>query len=188
MELEAMGKLLSTMRGALPKWAPKEIDKDLCAIWTGVLKDYSDEEIKGALGNAISTLNEWPTPSMIKRLCQGTSRTDEEIGQEVSSRIEGAISKFGYTSPDKAKEYVGEIGWVVVQQCGGWESICEVDYDQLPSSRKQWRDIGTIVSKNFFTKGENTPQRLPERKDAPLRQAIDIISGSFGSFEKSKTL
>lgn len=177
MNADEMGRSLMRLKSVLPQWAPKEIDRDLCLIWLNVLKDYSDQQIKDAFLKAASDLTEWPAPATIKRICLGSNKTDEENGQEIASRIEGAIIKFGYNSPERAKEFVGELGWQAVLQCGGWVHVCEVKSDELPSSRKQWREVATLVSKNFFTLGANLPPALPEAKNPVLQAALKLAIG-----------
>jgi hypothetical protein len=177
MTADDIGRSLTRLKMVLTQWAPKEIDRDLCLIWLNVLKDFTDQQIKDAFLKAATELTEWPAPATIKRLCQGCNKTDEENGQEIASRIEGAIIKYGYSSIDKARQFIGELGWHVVTQCGGWVSVCEVETDQLPSSRKQWRDLATIVSKNFFTNGDNLPPGLPERRNPVLAAALKLAIG-----------
>lgn len=171
MTAEEMGKRLTWLAATLTKWAPKEINRDLCLIWLNVLDDFTDQEINEAFVRASAELTEWPPPAAIIRFCRGIDKTDEEIGQEVSSRIEGAITRFGYSNPERAKEFIGNIGWEVVRQCGGWSRLCEIEYDCLPSTRKQWRDIGAIVSKNYFFTGKNLPPSLPK----PVKRPLDLV-------------
>lgn len=178
MNAEEMGRSLTRLKSVLTQWAPKEIDRDLCMIWLNVLKDFTDQQIRDAFLKAATDLTEWPAPATIKRLCLGCNKSDEEIGQDIASRIEGAIYKFGYTSPERAKEYIGDLGWHVVEQFGGWPRICEIETDQLPSSRKQWRELAAIVAKNFYTKGDNLPPSLPEKKNPILAAALRIALGS----------
>ncbi|WP_289460478.1 hypothetical protein, partial [Klebsiella pneumoniae] len=45
--------------------------------------------------------------------------------QEVSGRIREAISKFGYANQQDAREYIGSLGWKVVERFGGWIYLCE---------------------------------------------------------------
>lgn len=45
--------------------------------------------------------------------------------QEIASRLREAITRFGWPNQDKAKMFIGEIGWDVVNRFGGWTFICE---------------------------------------------------------------
>lgn len=189
MNMEEMGRTLIRLRSVLPQWAPKEIDRDLVNVWINVLKDYSDNEIRSAFLRASETLTSWPVPATIKRLCEGCNKTDDENGQEIASRIEGAVGKLGYcyeSDPDRIKaaedrlrSIIGDMGMEVVKLVGGWNKICRSldDESALVSARKQWRELATSVSKNFFTKGENLPPALPEKKNPVLQEALRIAIG-----------
>ncbi len=154
----------------------------MCKIWIGCLKDYSDQEITMAFSEAASSLTSWPAPEQIKRLCMtGELKSDEEIGQEISSRLESAISRFGYTSPDSAKEYLGQLGWKLVENLGGWVRVCSIDSnDELPSLRKLWRENAALLSKNYYSKGNNLPPALPSPKQNNfLLEALKIASNEL---------
>lgn len=177
MTEENMFKILSGLKKVLPQWSPQEITRDLVNIWITVLADFSDADIQMAFRNAVATLTEWPAPATIKRLCQGTSRDDKQIGEEVATRIESAVSKYGYTNPNSARDFIGDLGWEVVLQCGGWIQVCNINsYDELPSLRKKWRDCGATVSANYYERGENVPPRLPSNvQNGHLKAALQLI-------------
>lgn len=177
MRIEEMGRMLSAMKLALPRWAPSEVTPELCNLWMGVLKDYSTEEISMALGKAISTLTEFPAPATLKRLCQGSFLSDEETGEAISGRIESAIRRFGYASPERAEPYIGPLGWKVVLQYGGWVSVCEIETDELLSARKMWRDSAKILARTLHIKGEDLPPQLPENRHPSLKEALQIACG-----------
>lgn len=193
MTAEEIGRSLTRLKMVLTQWAPKEIDRDLCLIWLNVLKDYSDQQIRDAFLKAATELTEWPAPATIKRLCQGCNKTDEENGQEIASRIEGAICSVGSNRyavcPEETESHrqkllarVGEMGLEVIRQCGGWNHVCGMNsYSELVSARKQWREIATIVSKNYFTNGGNLPPALPEKKNPVLQAALKLAIGGVNA-------
>jgi hypothetical protein len=177
MVVVEMERILLATKAMLPKYSPKEVNRDLANAWISVLKDYSDIEIKSAFGKALTSLTEFPVPVDIKRLCQGTFQDDEEIGEEIAGRIIGAIGTHGYTNPERAKAAIGELGWKVVTQFGGWTSVCETTFDQMISSRKMWRDSATILSKKLHLKGEDFPPALPEFRSPVLSSALKLVCG-----------
>lgn len=193
MNVQEMGRALTAMKSTLTQWAPKEITPEICNAWLMVLADYSDAQISAAFRTALSELTEFPAPATIKRLCQGSNRTDEEIGQEVASRIEGALSRVGSyvieSEPDRRQAktselhgIVGDIGMEVIRMTGGWEKLCAMETKELIAYRKQWRELATVVSKNFFSSGANLPPALPssgERQQHPaLQAALKLAVGS----------
>ena len=50
---------------------------------------------------------------------------DEAVAREVASKITKAITKFGWSNSHDAREFVGELGWKVVERKGGWNYICQ---------------------------------------------------------------
>lgn len=49
----------------------------------------------------------------------------KDIGREVALRIREAVTAFGWCNATRAHEFIGETGWRVVGQMGGWFHICE---------------------------------------------------------------
>ncbi len=156
MNSDQMMGLLKVTKEVLSQWAPPEITRTLVNVYLNVLAEHSDDEIQKAFGIAVKTLTEWPPPAMINRICNGSTKTDREIGEEIAARIEAAISTWGYTQPEGARMAIGSIGWEVVKLCGGWWQVCDIDsYSLLPSLRKKWRDLAINLTANKFLGDRN---------------------------------
>lgn len=65
----------------------------------------------------------FPLPAQIIDIMNPRVSVDAQ-SQEIAGRITQSISKFGYTGGASAREFIGEIGWSVVQRFGGWAEIC----------------------------------------------------------------
>lgn len=65
----------------------------------------------------------FPLPAQIIEIMNPRVSTDSQA-QEIAGRITESISRFGYVGGVKAREYIGEIGWSVVQRFGGWAEVC----------------------------------------------------------------
>ena len=50
--------------------------------------------------------------------------TELDLGQEVASKVIGAVSKFGSYRGEEARTWIGEIGWECAKRMGGWVTIC----------------------------------------------------------------
>ena len=50
---------------------------------------------------------------------------EDAIAREVASKITKAITKFGWSNSSDAREFIGELGWKVVERKGGWNYICQ---------------------------------------------------------------
>ena len=98
----------------------------------------------------------------------------EAEAAEVADRIAAAIERDGYTNTERARERIGELGWAVVEQCGGWAVVCrQVEtYEQLATYRAQWRRSALGLRERAL-KG-----RLGERPalPAPLRRPGGPVS------------
>ena len=67
----------------------------------------------------------FPLPAQIREMLNPTiSLTNEQIAADIAGRIVGAVSKFGYSNPKEAREFIGDVGWIVVELRGGWNFIC----------------------------------------------------------------
>jgi hypothetical protein len=68
--------------------------------------------------------------------------TDGALALEAAARIVAAISKFGYYNARDSQAYIGEIGWLVVEKMGGWESICtSLTNKQMGTFHAQCREL-----------------------------------------------
>ncbi len=52
------------------------------------------------------------------------AESETEPSLQIAERIVRGMQLFGVYRNEKAKEFVGELGWKVVQNNGGWQEIC----------------------------------------------------------------
>jgi hypothetical protein len=86
----------------------------------------------------------FPLPAKLKAAV-GMTVNPEDEAVRVAGKILGAIAHIGPYDSAKAREYIGEAGWQVVQWEGGWESICEIQTDDIPIRKAQWRNMAKSV-------------------------------------------
>lgn len=48
-----------------------------------------------------------------------------DVGREIALRVRAAITHFGWCNSGEARNHIGETGWRVVEQMGGWLHLCE---------------------------------------------------------------
>lgn len=82
----------------------------------------------------------FPLPVKLKAMI-GQVINPEDEAVRVAGRILEAISRIGPYDSAKAKAFIGDAGWAVVQSEGGWESICEIQTDDIPIRKAQWRNL-----------------------------------------------
>lgn len=106
---------------------------------------------------------------------------DESKANEIAGRIHEAVSKFGWPSPGRAKEYIGELGWRVVESYGGWNYICENLGTQISIStfRAQCRDsarskmtLSKAFPENYFSE---KPKEINQNNQMPKKISIEEI-------------
>lgn len=82
-----------------------------------------------------------PRPADIRFLIKPDSDPETDA-VEAAARILSAISRIGPYRSQDAKQFIGSIGWHVVERDGGWESICaSVNSDNIGTLRAQWRQL-----------------------------------------------
>lgn len=114
-----------------------------------------------------------PLPADIRNLIQ-PAQTDEQLAIDSASRIVQAITKYGYTNPDRAKRFIGELGWEIVRREGGWENLCERLRDhEIGMFKAQTRELAkSLISRSRAGLLEQPPA-LPE----PENKTKSLASG-----------
>ena len=168
---------LTALSMAFPK-APDFTDKSIARMFWLVLGEIPLKDFLKGCKHALNTQQWFPPPATLKRFCIDIYDTDEDIGLDIANRIENAIGTYGYMNHKGAKGYIGERGWAVVEQLGGWVRVCDIQsFDQMPSLRANWRKLATLDSKRVNTKGENKPAALPKRNKTAIETAKMLIGG-----------
>lgn len=120
------------------KFAPGDF-KDMGAveIWWDHLNQYGLQKIKDAFSQSFRTDDSFPSMRRLLEILDGPTQTRDQMGIEIAGKIWDALGKFGQYKPTEAEEWVGAVGWQVVQMIGGWYNICETTVDS---------DRGTFVA------------------------------------------
>jgi len=96
----------------------------------------------------------------------------------IAGRISTAISKFGAWGPRDARQYIGEVGWEVVNMSCGWDQVCKVSDDELGMMTAQWRE----KAKAILSRGSRPlPGLPPPPTDRGLRLVKELSEGRFPS-------
>lgn len=106
----------------------KEFPKEQASIYINALLNFVPATLNDYLAGldrfTRSAPKSFPTPFMLKPFVENKPNP-EQLAHEIASRIRFAISEFGWSSTEKAKEYIGSVGWQIVQRSGGWQYLCE---------------------------------------------------------------
>lgn len=104
----------------------KTLSHQLLSMYLEDLKGHDEAKLIDAYGKYRRDPRNktFPLPAQILEILNPTV-SDEAMAAEVAGRILYAVKEIGYTKSVRAREYIGEIGWQVVKDFGGWTYICE---------------------------------------------------------------
>lgn len=135
------------------------------AMYAEDLEDLELEQIGMAIKAVRRNPNQvfFPLPSVIREQINGNVK---DQAMDASSRILEAMGRFGWTNPDGARGYIGEIGWDVVMREGGWTSLCErTTNKELPILKAQWRELaGALIRKDERKSYAALPANEPSKQ------------------------
>lgn len=123
----------------------------------------------------------FPLPSALISIVRPVE-TELDLGQDVASRVIGAVAKFGSYRGTEAREWIGEIGWECVQRMGGWKTFCsELTEDNKGIFNAQIRGLAQTLAKKSKNGTLDQPQNFPtpiESQD--VRKLIGDFTGKGG--------
>lgn len=154
--------------GQLNAYAEDLFDLDLDLVAAAISR------IRKTPGNVF-----FPLPAVIREAVQGSAR-DEAI--EASNRIVQAMSRFGWNNPEGARNFIGELGWRVVEREGGWQSLCQrTTNEELPTLKAQWRELAAVTQRRMVSGIDNAAPQLPGQD----KKQLTHIAGLIGKVVKS---
>lgn len=140
------------------------------------LSAYSAEEILSALALCRKEIGRFPTTAdILKRIPSNTKNPSEVVG-----KILLAVELYGYPSPEKARQFMGEIAWRAVNYFGGWKSVCDYPGDSAMALRAQLRNSVLDAIERNSIEGEEFYLKSSEWRGGNL-EAIDfkkLITGN----------
>lgn len=104
----------------------KEIKQDFLSMYLDNISDIPFAKLKYACQKYLNDPKNrsFPLPAQLRAISSPEPDNDQ-LAKEAAARIPQAIVKFGYTNPSRAREFIGELGWRVVERFGGWQVVCE---------------------------------------------------------------
>lgn len=180
MTFEERKKAAKAM-AAFAKMYGRDLDQDTLSLILDKLADLSfDDFMMAIVVYSDDPRNKtFPVPAQLKAIVlQRKDPRTEAI--EASARIVSAVSSCGWTNPNSAKQYIGELGWRCVQMIGGWQYVCEnlgVNIN-VSTFQAQMRDLAEAS----FTRSANgfgdQPPELPESTKEYVKQNLNAAPES----------
>jgi hypothetical protein len=128
---------------ALGEFYRVDVKRHQAEMYAKAVEDIPMDDIARAMEAVQRTSKFFPMPVEIRELALGSAK-DEAL--EAANRIVEAMHRFGWTNPDRAKTFIGALGWRVVEREGGWTALCQrVDSDDLPILKAQWRELAAAT-------------------------------------------
>lgn len=153
----------------LAEMCSKTLSADLIAVYDQNLAGLGYAKLCAALDELMLSRRDrdgFPAIRTIRETAQPAVSPEHEA-IEASNRIVEAISKIGYARETEAEEFIGPLGWMIVQREGGWVSLCErVQMDELPTLKAQWRELAKALQ------GRALAGRLYDPPALPLPQSM----------------
>lgn len=143
-ERKMVQKILVTMAD----FYSRKISADAISLISDALSDLDGQQVITALKKYMTGADSkfFPLPGQIRAMISPEASGDQ-LALEAANKIIEAMGKFGWTNPEKAREFMGPLAWEVVVRDGGWVSLCErTKNDDLPILRAQWRELAKVVS------------------------------------------
>jgi len=171
---------LSKIYDSTCKAFDKILDSEVLKMQIEDLSDLNFNQVVYALSKYRTDAknNTWPRANKIREIINPT-RTHETMANESASRIRKAISDYGWCDPTGARNYIGELGWQVVNRAGGWQYICE-NHGVLLSPltfHAQARDLAKSICESEILGFGDQPVALPDAKNkAGINDVIKLLS------------
>lgn len=129
-----------------------KVSEDALAIYLlGLGKDPGYEEAFKALMSLFSEMKPgrgFPSIEDIRVAAKPPEqRIDKkELAMDASAKAIGAVSKFGWANPERAKEYMGDLAWRAVDRIGGWTTFCNtLSSENATTMQAQLRDLCSSI-------------------------------------------
>lgn len=168
----------------LGEYYDKKLTPEQLEMYSQDLAHLSPDELRFAILKYRSDgRNErFPLPAKLLEIVKPIE-TELDLGQEVASKVIGAVSKFGSYRGAEARTWMGEIGWECVARMGGWPTICaELTDENKGTFFAQIRGLAQTLNRQAKAGTLNQPRDFAQAIE--VKQIRDLIS----DFSKTSAL
>lgn len=132
----------------LAEMCGKALSKEILVMYDETLRSLGYPQLCKAVEEIILNRGDRDAFPSIKTIREKVRppQNQEVDAIDAANRISEAMAKYGYGRRDEAKEFIGELGWLIVERQGGWENLCENTLaSQMPILKAQWRELGKAL-------------------------------------------
>lgn len=169
---------------ALGEFYRIDVKRHHAEMYAKAVEDLSPDQISRAMEQVQRTSKFFPMPSEIRELALGSPK-DEAL--EAASRIIEAVSRYGWTNPERARSFIGELGWLVVERDGGWTRVCETLTNQNQATVKaQYRELAAaLMRRGAAGLGNQAPRLTRSDNKQQLTSIAAMLPGIAKGQEKA---
>lgn len=131
---------IDVLKGLFPQ--SPQFDGAMLNAWYGFFDKFSVLQMFGILKEVPKHCDRFPSIKQLLELLEPKADKDAEA-RIIADSIWSAIERFGslQSKTHLVRESIGELGWRVVEQMGGWRVVCQIaDYDNVGQLKAQWRE------------------------------------------------
>lgn len=104
------------------------LDDRQVELYVEVLSNFDEQTVLMCGAKYMVNYKNEKFPKPIHKIMEGHIQQvpdSVDLARDTALRIRQAITKFGWNKAGKAKEFIGEAGWNIVERFGGWMYLCE---------------------------------------------------------------
>jgi hypothetical protein len=121
----------------------------------------------------------FPLPAqIIEIVCPEQHVSHEDQAAEIAARIVGAVTRYGWNNSKYAQEFIGPVGWGVVERQGGWAHLCQnlgvtIDPSTFQAQVRRQLEANLRYGEETLSKVISLPTR--DRRSGDLVSASEIV-------------
>lgn len=166
---------------ALGEYYSKQLTETQLRMYAEDLSAYAVNDISEAIKKyRCNPANEFfPLPAKLITLIK-PHMDDKDNAIDAVNRIIAAVSRFGWTNSQSAKEFMGELAWETCNRFGGWKSLCETLCGENEGIlRAQLRELAGVVAKKSMRGELNLVPSLPTPETNQVKNLISTTIKSL---------
>lgn len=186
---------IDVLKGLFPQ--SPQFDGAMLNAWYGFFDKFSVLQMFGILKEVPKHCDRFPSIKQLLELLEPKADKDAEA-RIIADKIWAGIERFGSmkSKQDLVRQSIGEVGWQVVENMGGWRVVCDIaSYDNVGQMKAQWRESAKALIDVAEVKAQRDRLGLdsPPQWEALLsgssndRQTLDISSLVSGIQTKKVT-
>lgn len=184
---------IDVLKGLFPQ--SPQFDGAMLNAWYGFFDKFSVLQMFGILKEVPKHCDRFPSIKQLLELLEPKADKDAEA-RIIADKIWAGIERFGSmkSKQDLVRQSIGEVGWQVVENMGGWRVVCDIaSYDNVGQMKAQWRESAKAIMDVAEVKaqrdrlGLDSPREweaLPSgsSNDRSIRSILEIV----GSIDTKK--